>query len=92
MSVNTRLFSRTSDWCSALVWKHSALLTVSTAPGSCEAGAVFCCYLVGFRRLAERMLLVLFGAMRRCSRLSIQSIQAADLQRGRFKMESDQET
>lgn len=24
MSVNTRLFPGTSDWCNALVWKHCA--------------------------------------------------------------------
>lgn len=98
MPVNTRPFSRTSDCCSALVWKHCALLTVTTAPSCGEAGT-FCRYLVGFHRLAEAlfptaalMVLGLFSGMWRRSCLMQQYIQTADRQHGRFKMESDRET
>lgn len=57
MSVNTRRFSRTSDWRSALVWTNTALRTFSR-------------HLVAVHRLAEALIptaaltvLVLFSGM-----------------------------
>lgn len=101
MSVNTRLFSGTSDWCSAFVWKHCAFAYSNHGNEVSWSWHIFVVTWWVFSQVGQQRLCFqqwhwcCWFCSARCNGTrawSLQYIQTADCQCGCFKMESDRET